>query len=137
MKICKVRVENFDNKEKVEDCKTFLKEFNKVIDVEKVDVKENLHGSYDVTFEDKKCARNFLQMKKIKYKEGTLTRRLLYSCSHCPKGYYSLLCLYPHMTKDHGGDPFECSDCGKVFKKKRNAWRHINAKITKIRNLFV
>ena len=64
LKICKVRVENFGNKEKVEDCKTFLKEFNEVIDVEKVDVKENLHGSYDVTFEDEKCARKFFKMKK-------------------------------------------------------------------------
>ena len=118
IKIHKVRVDNFGRKENEEDCKTFLKEFNDVISVERVDGRDHSHGSYDVTFEDEKCARKFFKMKKIEYKERTLRRRLLYSCSLCPKSYYSLMCLYPHMTKDHGGDPFECSDCGKVFKKK-------------------
>ena len=118
-KIRKVRVDNFGRKENVEDCKAFLKEFEDVISVERVDGREHSHGSYDVTFENEKCARKFFKIKKIKYKERTLRRRLLYSCSHCPKSYFSLLCLFPHVTKDHDGDHFECNDCGKTFSKKK------------------
>ena len=76
-KIRKVRVDNFGKKEKVEDCKAFLKEFDDVISVEKVDGREHSHKSYDVSFENEKCARKFFKIKKIKYKERTLRRRLL------------------------------------------------------------
>ena len=124
LQIRKVRVENFGRREKVEDCKTFLKEFNDVISVERVDVKKHSHGSYDVTFEDEECARKFFKMKKIKFKERTLRRRLLYSCSYCPKSYFSFVYLYRHVTKDHDGDHFECSDCGKVFSKKKYMEAH-------------
>ena len=85
VKICKVRVENFGRKEKVEDCKTYLEQFNEVISVEQVDVKDNSQGFYDVTFEDEKSARKFVKIKKMIYKERTLRKRLLYSCSHCSK----------------------------------------------------
>ena len=124
MKRNKVRVENFGKNEKVEDCKTFLKEFYEIISVERVVGKENSHGSYDVTFKDEECARKFLEIKKIKYKERTLRRRLLFSCSHCSKSYFSFVRLYSHVTKDHDGDHFECSDCGKVFSKKKDMEAH-------------
>ena len=124
MKKNKVRVENFGRNEKVEDCKTFLTEFYEIISVERVVGKENSHGSYDVTFKDEECARKFLEIKKIKYKERTLRRRLLFSCSHCSKSYFSFVRLYSHVTKDHDGDHFECSDCGKVFSKKKDMEAH-------------
>ena len=119
VKICKVRVENFGRKEKVEDCKTYLKKFNEVIGVDKIDVKNKLQGFYDVTFENEESAREFVKIKKIKYKERTLKRRLLYSCAYCSKSYFSFLNLYSHVIKVHDVDHFECSDCGKVFSKKK------------------
>ena len=119
VKICKVRVENFGRKGKMEDCKTYLTRFNKVISVEIVNVKDKSHGFYDVTFEDEESARKFVKIKKIKFK-----RRLLYSCAHCAKSYFSFLNLYSHVTKDHDGDHFECSDCGKVFLKKKYMQAH-------------
>ena len=136
VQICKVRVENFGRKEKVEECETFLKNFDAVISIEKVVDKDNWQRVYDVTFQDEKSARKFVKIKKMKYKERTLRRRLLYSCSHCSKSYFSFLNLYSHVTKDHDGDDFKCSDCDKVF-KKRNICRHINFKNIKIRSLFV
>ena len=122
--ICKVRVENFGRKEKVEECKTFLEKFDEVISVEKVVDKDNSQGFYDVTFQDEKSARKFVKIKKMKYKERTLRRRLLYSCSHCSKSYFSFLNLYSHVTKDHDGDDFKCSDCDKVFSKKKYMQAH-------------
>ena len=121
VEIFKVRVENFGSKEKVEDCKTYLTKFKKVISVEKVNVKDKSHGFFDVTFEDEESARKFVKIKKIKFK-----RRLLYSCAHCSKSYFSFLNLYSHVTKDHDGDGdhFECSDCGKVFSKKKYMQAH-------------
>ena len=70
VKICKVRVENFGRKEKVEDCKTYLKKFKEVICIDKFDVKDKMEGFYDVTFENEVSAREFAKIKKIKYKES-------------------------------------------------------------------
>ena len=136
VQICKVRVENCGRKEKVEECETFLKNFDAVISIEKVVDKDNWQRFYDVTFQDEKSARKFVKIKKMKYKERTLRKRLLYSCSHCSKSYLRFLNLYSHVTKDHDGDHFKCSDCDKVFSKKKLMQAH-NSKNIKIRNLFV
>ena len=58
LKMCKVRVENFGRKEKVEDCKTYLKKFNEVISVDKIDVKISCKDSMMSPSKMKKVLEN-------------------------------------------------------------------------------
>ena len=76
MKIQIVRVENFDRKEKVEDCKAFLTKFNKVIGVERIVGQRKLYRPYDVAFEDEESANEFFKIKKIRFEERLLRRKL-------------------------------------------------------------
>ena len=122
----KVRVENFSSQEKVEDCEAFLKTFEKVVCVERIASNKKSRGVYDVSFEDSDFAKDFYNIKKLRYKKTLLRKRLLNSCSHCNKSYISYLCLKSHVTKEHehDGDQFECSDCGKVFSRKKYMEAH-------------
>jgi len=78
----KVRVENFVKNSTSEECETFLKQFDNVLVIKRVEVNQNgrkqklFKGAYEVTFKDKESADEFLALQDVKFGDQVLSKAL-------------------------------------------------------------
>ena len=73
------------------------------------------------------CGKSFRDSNTKKTHELTHTKSYQYFCSVCGKGFYENWQLSDHVKRIHDESiekAFQCSDCGKAFKLKRDLHTH-------------
>ena len=127
---CKVTVRNFQKKAPVDDCESFLKQFNGVqmvkqeVFYKKKSSIEVFKGSYEVTFKDSDCAAKFVNLPVVKFGKQNLKKKLLYSCCHCSRSYVFKQKLSQHIARFHIKRSFQCHACPKKFGRQDHFENH-------------
>ena len=127
---CKVTVSNFPKEAPLDDCESFLKQFDGVqmlkreVFYKKGSSNEVFKGSYEVTFKDSDCVAKFVNLPVVKFGDRNLTKHLLYSCCHCPRSYVFEQKLSQHIARFHIKRSFQCHACPKKFGRKDHFENH-------------
>ena len=130
---CKVTVGNFKKRLSSKICESFLKQLDGVVMV-KPEVKNTrkecigavavFKGLYEVTFKDSSSAEKLIKLEEVKFEQGVLSKKMVYSCMYCSRSFKFQHYLRKHIARLHIKRSFQCHACPKKILRKDNFENH-------------